>query len=48
MALCERSDAILLGAVGGPKWDQNPPELRPEKGLLGIRKNSACLRICVP
>ncbi|KXZ16736.1 3-isopropylmalate dehydrogenase [Bacillus nakamurai] len=38
VALCEKSDAILLGAVGGPKWDQNPPELRPEKGLLGIRK----------
>ncbi|KJD59145.1 3-isopropylmalate dehydrogenase [Bacillus velezensis] len=38
VALCERSDAIMLGAVGGPKWDQNPPELRPEKGLLGIRK----------
>ncbi|MEC1026832.1 3-isopropylmalate dehydrogenase, partial [Bacillus paralicheniformis] len=29
---------ILLGAVGGPKWDQNPSELRPEKGLLAIRK----------
>ncbi|CAM5223892.1 3-isopropylmalate dehydrogenase OS=Ureibacillus acetophenoni OX=614649 GN=leuB PE=3 SV=1 [Ureibacillus acetophenoni] len=38
IALCEESDAILLGAVGGPKWDQNPPELRPEKGLLNIRK----------
>jgi 3-isopropylmalate dehydrogenase len=28
----------LLGAVGGPRWDSNPPHLRPEKGLLGIRK----------
>ncbi len=37
--MCENSDAILLGAVGGPKWDQNPPELRPEKGLLRIRKH---------
>jgi len=37
--MCEKSDAILLGAVGGPKWDQNPPELRPEKGLLRIRKH---------
>ncbi|PIC79907.1 3-isopropylmalate dehydrogenase [Sporosarcina sp. P18a] len=37
--LCETSDAILLGAVGGPKWDQNPSELRPEKGLLAIRKH---------
>nr|3U1H_A Chain A, 3-isopropylmalate dehydrogenase [Bacillus sp. (in: firmicutes)]3U1H_B Chain B, 3-isopropylmalate dehydrogenase [Bacillus sp. (in: firmicutes)] len=36
--VCRGSDAILLGAVGGPKWDQNPSELRPEKGLLGIRK----------
>lgn len=39
IALCEASDAILLGAVGGPKWDQNPSELRPEKGLLAIRKH---------
>lgn len=36
--VCKSADAILLGAVGGPKWDQNPPELRPEKGLLSIRK----------
>ncbi|HET6872789.1 MAG TPA: 3-isopropylmalate dehydrogenase, partial [Sporolactobacillaceae bacterium] len=36
--LCQSSDAVLLGAVGGPKWDQNPSHLRPEKGLLGIRK----------
>lgn len=36
--LCKSSDAILLGAVGGPKWDQNPPALRPETGLLAIRK----------
>lgn len=37
--LCEESDAVLLGAVGGPKWDNNPSELRPEKGLLNIRKH---------
>ncbi|OEH91424.1 3-isopropylmalate dehydrogenase [Bacillus solimangrovi] len=37
--VCKESDAILLGAVGGPKWDNNPPDLRPEKGLLGIRKS---------
>src|SRR5690606_16330757 len=37
--LCESSDAILLGAVGGPKWDRNPSEMRPEKGLLAIRKH---------
>lgn len=34
---CLASDSVLLGAVGGPKWDQNPAALRPEKGLLGIR-----------
>ena len=39
IARCEASDAVLLGAVGGPKWDQNPSELRPEKGLLAIRKH---------
>jgi len=33
------ADAILLGAVGGPKYDQLPRELRPERGLLGIRKD---------
>ncbi|MBP3038261.1 3-isopropylmalate dehydrogenase [Bacillaceae bacterium Marseille-Q3522] len=38
VALCKKSDAVLLGAVGGPKWDYNPAHLRPEKGLLGIRK----------
>jgi 3-isopropylmalate dehydrogenase len=36
--LAQAADAVLLGAVGGPKWDSNPRELRPEKGLLGIRK----------
>lgn len=36
--LCKNSDAVLLGAVGGPQWDNNPPDLKPEKGLLGIRK----------
>ncbi|MFD1065911.1 3-isopropylmalate dehydrogenase [Oceanobacillus locisalsi] len=35
---CEDADAVLLGSVGGPKWDNQPPEFRPEKGLLGIRK----------
>lgn len=34
---CLASDSVLLGAVGGPKWDQNPPHLRPEKALLGLR-----------
>jgi 3-isopropylmalate dehydrogenase len=36
--ICKRADAVLLGAVGGPKWDNNPKETRPETGLLGIRK----------
>jgi 3-isopropylmalate dehydrogenase len=35
---CKKADAIFLGAVGGPKWDQLPGHMRPEKGLLGIRK----------
>lgn len=38
IAICEKSDAILLGAVGGPKWDSLPVEKRPEQGLLKIRK----------
>ena len=36
--IAKSSDSVLLGAVGGPKWDSQPPENRPEKGLLGIRK----------
>jgi len=35
---CRESRAILLGAVGGPKWDDMHVDVRPEKGLLGIRK----------
>ena len=34
---CLAADSVLLGAVGGPKWDSMPAHLRPEKGLLGIR-----------
>ncbi|NCD08325.1 MAG: 3-isopropylmalate dehydrogenase [Negativicutes bacterium] len=34
----QAADAVLLGAVGGPKWDNIEPTLRPEKALLGIRK----------
>ncbi len=34
---CKASDAVLLGAVGGPKWDTLPGNKRPEAGLLGIR-----------
>lgn len=36
--ICKNSQAVLLGAVGGPKWDKMPGNLRPEAGLLGIRK----------
>jgi len=35
---CKGSDAVLLGAVGGPKWDDPNAKTRPEKGLLAIRK----------
>ncbi len=35
---CLECDSVLLGAVGGPKWDGLEPALRPEKALLGIRK----------
>ncbi len=39
LELCRASDAVLLGAVGGPKWDTLPPEKRPERGaLLPLRK----------
>jgi 3-isopropylmalate dehydrogenase len=39
LELCRNSDAILFGAVGGPKWDDLPPHLRPELGaLLPLRK----------
>ncbi|MEJ7876427.1 MAG: 3-isopropylmalate dehydrogenase, partial [Solirubrobacterales bacterium] len=36
---CRKADAVLLGAVGGPKWDTTDPDKpRPEQGLLGLRK----------
>lgn len=35
---CKNADAVLLGAVGGAKWETLPGELRPEAGLLGIRR----------
>jgi 3-isopropylmalate dehydrogenase len=37
LALGKQSDAVLLGAVGGPKWDKIERSLRPERGLLAIR-----------
>lgn len=39
--ICRNSDAILLGAVGGPKWNEIEADKRPEKGLLAIRKELA-------
>ncbi|MGQ9882221.1 MAG: 3-isopropylmalate dehydrogenase [Armatimonadota bacterium] len=40
LELCRQSDAVLFGAVGGPKWDDLPPTLRPEAGaLLPLRKD---------
>ncbi len=38
VAACQAADAVLLGAVGGPKWDNPAATVRPEQGLLGIRK----------
>ena len=37
LKLCKESDSVLLGAVGGPKWDSCDPAIRPEKGLLKVR-----------
>jgi len=38
LAMAKQCDAVLLGAVGGPKWDDPKAKVRPEQGLLGIRK----------
>src|SRR3972149_710444 len=38
LADCQAADAVLLGAVGGPKWDDPAAKVRPEQGLLGLRK----------
>jgi 3-isopropylmalate dehydrogenase len=53
MALAQASDAVIFGAVGGPKWDQVPYEARPEAGLLRLRKEMALFAnlrpaICYP
>jgi 3-isopropylmalate dehydrogenase len=39
MGRAQAADAVLFGAVGGPKWDKNPYEHRPEAGLLRLRKD---------
>lgn len=38
LALCNESDAVLFGSVGGPKWDDIAPDKRPERGLLRLRQ----------
>lgn len=38
MQKCKDADSVLLGAVGGPKWDSCPPAIRPEKALLAVRR----------
>jgi len=38
LTACKNADAVLLGAVGGPKWDNVPDEIRPESALLSLRK----------
>ena len=38
LKMCKGSDAVLLGAVGGPKWDDPQAKVHPEDGLLGVRK----------
>src|SRR3978361_519268 len=53
MALAQASDAVIFGAVGGPKWDHVPYEVRPEAGLLRLRKDMALFAnlrpaICYP
>ena len=37
MEICKSADSVLLGAVGGPKWDNVDPSIRPEKALLAVR-----------
>ena len=38
LAMCKRNDAVLFGAVGGPKWDDPRAKVRPEQAILGLRK----------
>ncbi len=38
LAACRRADAVLLGAVGGPRWDDPSAKVRPEQGLLALRR----------
>jgi 3-isopropylmalate dehydrogenase len=38
LTACRKADAVLMGAVGGPQWDDPQAKVRPEQGLLGLRK----------
>src|SRR3974377_299137 len=38
LQVCQRADAILFGAVGGPHWDTLPRKVRPEQGILALRR----------
>jgi 3-isopropylmalate dehydrogenase len=42
LEICRGSDSVLLAAIGGYKWDNNPSHLRPERGLLGLRAGLNC------
>ena len=46
LELARNADAVLLGAVGGPQWDDRPMDQRPEKGLLGLRSGLELFAIC--
>ena len=48
MAKALAADAVLFGAVGGPKWDTVPYDVRPEAGLLRLRKDLGALRQSAP
>ena len=49
LAACRGADAVLLAAVGGPKWDTTDPDKpRPEQGLLGLRKGLGLFAISRP
>ncbi len=48
LAACLASDAVFLGAVGGPQYDNNPPKLKPETGCWHCVRVLAFLRICAP
>ena len=48
LADCLDADAVLLGAVGGPKWDDPSAKVRPEQGLLTLRKAVSYTHLTLP